>query len=97
MCTRLNWYISIDSFHVEHIHVRYIDASGSIGEQRKRTRSRQMGKNVGSWLKRSYSQERDALLSIILALFITSKSYEMKPIDISNARKYFEYYFVRKL
>lgn len=31
---RLVYTLSIDSFHVAYIHVRYIDASGSIGEQR---------------------------------------------------------------
>lgn len=31
---KLVYTLSIDSFRVAHIHVRYIDASGSIREQR---------------------------------------------------------------
>lgn len=66
---KLVYTLSIDSFRVAHIHVRYIDASGSIREQRNARDRVKWEKNVGSWLKRSYSQERDALLSIIFALF----------------------------
>lgn len=51
-----------------------------------------MGKNIGSWLKRNYSQERDALLSIILALFIVLwKSY-----NETNRFRYFRCSFSRK-
>lgn len=32
--SKLVYMLSIDSLCVAHIHVRYIDASGSIGEQR---------------------------------------------------------------